>query len=339
MPLIGFFQKIEVITAGSALRLGNGNDMRVAFMGTPEFAVPTLNALVAAGHDVVAAYTQPPRPAGRGKKLMPSAVQLVAEDLGIQVRSPASLRKDEEQSAFAALGADCAVVAAYGLILPPAILDAPRLGCLNVHGSLLPRWRGAAPVQRAILAGDAETGVMVMQMDAGLDTGAVRASAATTIGAKTAGELTAELAAMGAALMTRVLADIRSYPAIAQKDDIVTYAAKIGKAETRLDFTQSAEAVERQIRAFNPAAWFEFEGERYRVLAANIAPLPVGAGANGGGAEAEGLSAAGTVLDSNLTIACAAGAIRPATIQRAGKPAMALNDFLRGNTIPAGTQL
>jgi methionyl-tRNA formyltransferase len=246
--------------------------MRIAFMGTPEFAVPTLKALVDAGHYVVAVYTQPPRPAGRGKKLMPSAVQAVAEGLGIEVRSPVSLRVTEEQATFAALDLDCAVVAAYGLILPQAILDAPRLGCLNVHGSLLPRWRGAAPVQRAILAGDEQTGVMVMQMEAGLDTGPVRATARTAIEGKTAGALTTELAELGAALMVEVLDDFDAYPAIAQPTDDVTYAAKIDKAETRLDFAKSAEQVERQVRAFNPTAWFEYEGERYRVLEAIVAP-------------------------------------------------------------------
>jgi methionyl-tRNA formyltransferase len=300
--------------------------MRIAFMGTPEFAVPTLNALVLAGHEIAAVYTQPPRPAGRGKKLQASAVQLCAEALGLEVRSPGSLRNPDAQTDFAALNLDVAVVAAYGLILPQAILDAPMHGCLNVHGSLLPRWRGAAPVQRAILAGDAVTGVMVMQMDFGLDTGDVRASAATDIAAKTAGNLTAELAAMGADLMTAVLANLDGFPAIAQSDVGVTYATKIDKAETRLDFNSSMEMLERQIRAFNPApcAWFEFEGQRYRVLAAERIS------ASGG---------IGLVIDDQLTIACASGAIRPTVIQRAGKPAMALEEFLRGNRIPTGTQL
>jgi methionyl-tRNA formyltransferase len=336
--------------------------MRIAFMGTPEFAVPTLKALVAAGHDVVAVYTQPPRPAGRGKKLTPSAVQLVAEDLGIEVRSPVSLRNEEEQAAFAALDLDYAVVAAYGLILPQAILDAPRLGCLNVHGSLLPRWRGAAPVQRAILAGDAETGVMVMQMEAGLDTGPVRATARTVVARKTAGELTGELAELGAALMVEVLEDIDAYPAIPQLADGITYATKIDKAETRLDFVQSAQQVERQIRAFNPApgAWFEYEGERYRVMAAEIVsefrhsreggnPSPDLSSIQNGSAlpdptvmdsrlrgnDGEG----GFTVNTYLTIACATGAIRPTLIQRAGKPVMQIEDFLRGKPIPAGTKL
>lgn len=300
--------------------------MRLAFMGTPEFAVPTLDALVAAGHDVAAVYTQPPRPANRGKKLTPSAVHQRAEELGLLVRSPLSLRQEDAQADFAALGLDVAIVAAYGLILPPAVLNAPVHGCLNVHGSLLPRWRGAAPVQRAILAGDATTGVMVMQMEAGLDTGPIRATTENEIGDKTTGQLTMELAELGAELMVRTLADLEAFPCVAQPENGVTYATKIDKAETKLDFSVSAEAVERQIRAFNPApgAWFEFEGERYRVLAADIVA------AHG---------AAGTVIDDQLTIACNSNAIRPTRIQRAGKPAMPTADLLRGKAIPAGSNL
>ena len=246
--------------------------MRLAFMGTPEFAVPTLDALVTAGHEVVAVYTQPPRPANRGKKLTPSAVQARAEELGLLVRTPVSLKTAEAQAEFAALNLDAAVVAAYGLILPQVILDAPKHGCLNVHGSLLPRWRGAAPVQRAILAGDAKTGVMVMQMEAGLDTGPVRATTEIEIDCKTTGQLTVQLAELGAELMVSVLADLDAHPAIAQPEQGVTYAAKIDKAETRTDFSASAEQVERQVRAFNPVpgAWFEFDGERYKVLGAEI---------------------------------------------------------------------
>ena len=300
--------------------------MRLAFMGTPEFAVPTLDALVAAGHDVAVVYTQPPRPANRGKKLTPSAVHQRAEELGLLVRSPLSLRQEDAQADFAALGLDVAIVAAYGLILPPAVLNAPIHGCLNVHGSLLPRWRGAAPVQRAILAGDATTGVMVMQMEAGLDTGPVRATTEIEIGDKTTGQLTQELAELGAELMVGTLADLEAFPCVAQPEDGVTYATKIDKAETKLDFSVSAEAVERQIRAFNPApgAWFEFEGERYRILSADIVA------AHG---------AAGTVIDDQLTIACNTNAIRPTRIQRAGKPAMPTADLLRGKAIPAGTSL
>ena len=306
--------------------------MRLAFMGTPEFAVPTLDALVAAGHEVVAVYTQPPRPAGRGKKLTPSAVQNRAEELGLEVRSPTSLRTPEAQAEFAALNLDAAVVAAYGLILPQAILDTPLHGCLNVHGSLLPRWRGAAPVQRAVLAGDATTGVMVMQMEAGLDTGPVRATTEIEIADKTTRQLTAELAELGAELMVAVLANIAAFPAVAQIEDGVTYAAKIDKAETRIDFAATAEEIERQVRAFNPApgAWFEYDGERYRVLEAVVAPLTFSGG--------EGL-APGQVLDNKLTIACGTGAIRLSLIQRAGKPAMPTPDLLRGKPISPGTLL
>lgn len=300
--------------------------MRIAFMGTPEFAVPTLDALVAAGHDVVAVYSQPPRPANRGKKLTPSAVQTRAEELGIEVRTPVLLKTVEEQAAFSALDLDVAVVAAYGLILPQAILDMPREGCMNVHGSLLPRWRGAAPVQRAILAGDDETGVMIMQMEAGLDTGPVRATATTQIGRKTTGELTEELAGLGGDLMLQILADLAAYPAIAQPEYGTTYAAKIDKAETRLDFTKAAELVERQVRAFAPVpgAWFEYDGQRYKILAAEIVA---------------GSDRPSTILDNRLTIACDNGAIGPTLIQRSGKPVMALADFLRGNQIPVGTIL
>lgn len=301
--------------------------MRLAFMGTPEFAVPSLDALVAAGHELVAVYTQPPRPANRGKKLTPSAVQTRAEELGLPVRSPLSLRTAEAQAEFAALDLDAAIVAAYGLILPQAVLDAPKFGCLNVHGSLLPRWRGAAPVQRAILAGDRTTGVMVMQMEAGLDTGPVRATTEIEIGGKTTGELTAELAELGAELMVIVLQDMAAHPAIAQSGEGITYAAKIDKAETRIDFLQPAEVVERQIRAFNPApgAWFEYEGERYRILEAQIIPAQP--------------QTAGEVLDDGLTIACGTDAIRPTVIQRAGKPAMPTADLLRGKPIAQGTML
>jgi methionyl-tRNA formyltransferase len=301
--------------------------MRIIFMGTPDFAVPTLDALVAAGHDVVAAYTQPPRPGGRrGRELVPSPVQRRAEAWGIEVRSPVSLKGAEEQAAFAALGADVAVVAAYGLILPRAVLDAPTHGCLNVHGSLLPRWRGAAPVQRAILAGDEETGVGIMQMEAGLDTGPVRLEGRTPVDGKTTGELTAELAAMGAALMVTVLGDLSAHPAVPQPDEGVTYAAKIDKAEARIDFALPAVDVERLVRAMNPApgAWFEHEGERVKIWAADVVDT---AGARG------------EVLDDTLTIACGTGAIRPISVQRAGREVTSAEEMLRGFPIPAGTRL
>ncbi len=295
-------------------------------MGTPDFAVPTLNALVDAGHAVVAAYSQPPRPAGRGKSLRPSPVHARAEEWGIAVRTPVRLKDPADQDAFAALNADVAVVAAYGLILPKAVLAAPRLGCLNVHGSLLPRWRGAAPIQRAILAGDAQTGVGIMQMEAGLDTGPVRLEGRTSIDRKTAGELTAELAEMGARLMATVLADIDAHPPVPQHEEGVTYAPKIEKAEARIDFAQPATQVERHIRAFNPVpgAFFELGGERVRIHAAD----PV-----------EGRGTPGEVIDDRLTIACGAGAIRPSSVQRAGRGVMTTDELLRGFAIPAGTLL
>ena len=305
--------------------------MRIAFMGTPPFAVPTLAALHAAGHEIVAVYTQPPRPAQRGKKLQQSAVHLWAEAHGLPVRTPKSLRTEEAQAEFAALDLDVAVVAAYGLILPQAILESPREGCLNVHGSILPRWRGAAPVQRAILAGDTETGVTIMQMDAGLDTGGMRLIGRTPVAGKTAGELTDELAAMGAALMVEVLADLSACLPVPQPDDGATYAAKIDKSEARLDFLVSAPQTERQIRAFNPApgAFFELEGERYKILAADVVhPADTVAGA-----------APGVTLDDALTIACNPGAIRATRVQRAGKPAMDAAELLRGRPITAGTRL
>lgn len=300
--------------------------MRIIFMGTPDFAVPTLDALVAAGHEVVATYTQPPRPAGRGKALRLSPVQARAETLGIPVRSPTSLRDAGTQGALAALRADVGVVAAYGLLLPQAVLDAPRLGCLNVHGSILPRWRGAAPVQRAILAGDAETGVAIMQMERGLDTGPVRLEGRVAVDGKDAGALSAELAALGAALMSRVLADPDAYPPRPQPADGVTYAAKIDKAEARIDFAEPADAVARRIRAFSPmpGAYFESRGERIRILAASVEP---------------GAGEPGEVLDARLLIACGHAAIRPMRVQRAGRGVMTPDELLRGFPIPPGTRL
>jgi methionyl-tRNA formyltransferase len=301
-------------------------------MGTPEFAVPALQALAAAGHEIAAVYCQPPRPAGRGKAPRPSPVQMQAEALGLEVRTPVTLRDQDEQAAFAALKLDAAVVAAYGLILPVAILGAPRLGCFNIHASLLPRWRGAAPIVRAILAGDEDSGVTIMQMEKGLDTGPMLATARTPIDRKTGGELTAELSEKGARLMVEVLADVSSYPAIPQPDDGVTYAAKIEKAEARLDFSQSAEWVERQIRAFNPmpGAFFEIEGERVRVLRADIVVPHL---------RPAGVGEAGVVADSQLTIACGQGGIRPTLVQRAGRAAMSAAELLRGFAIPPGTRL
>ncbi|MGJ3649841.1 methionyl-tRNA formyltransferase [Sphingomonas sp. GlSt437] len=333
--------------------------MRIVFMGTPDFAVPVLEALVAAGHEVVAVYCQPARPAGRGKVLQPSPVQRAAEALGIEVRTPVSFRKDAAAvDAFAALKPDVAVVAAYGLILPQAILDIPTHGCLNVHASLLPRWRGAAPIQRAILAGDAETGVCIMQMEAGLDTGPVRLAGKLMIDGKTAGQLTQELSDLGARLMVEVLGDIDAYPAIAQPEDGITYASKIDKAESRIDWSTDAMAIERQVRAFNPApgAWFDVNDERVKILAAEVvtdkALSPLGRGLGEGAIEVatlvasllpnplpEGERAYGLVLDDDLTIACGSGALRPTLLQRAGRGGMTAAELLRGFPIPAGTRL
>ncbi|MDG5487363.1 methionyl-tRNA formyltransferase [Sphingomonas sp. BGYR3] len=301
--------------------------MRIIFMGTPAFAVPVLDALIDAGHEVAAVYSQPPRAGGRrGNALTPSPVHARAEALGIPVRTPVSLKGEAEQADFAAIGAEVAVVAAYGLILPRAVLDTPRLGCLNVHASLLPRWRGAAPIQRAILAGDIETGVGIMQMAAGLDTGPVRLEGRTVVDGKTAGELTTELAAMGARLMVQVLSDPAAYPPVEQPLTEVTYAAKIDKAEARIDWTAGAIAVERQVRAFNPApgAWFMLGDERIKLLAATVV-------------ERDG--APGEVLDDALTIGCGTGAIRAITVQRAGRSVTSAADLLRGLSIPAGTRL
>ncbi len=305
--------------------------MRIAFMGTPPFAVPTLAALVAAGHDIAAVYTQPPRPAQRGKRVQRSAVHDWAAARGLDVRTPTTLRDAAAQAQFAALAADVAVVAAYGLILPPAVLAAPRHGALNVHGSLLPRWRGAAPVQRAILAGDRDTGVAIMQMAAGLDTGPVRLMHSVPVGAKTAGELTGELAALGAELMAAVLGDLAAHPAVAQDEAGAIYAPKITKDEAELDFLTSAVQVERQVRAFNPVpgAYFTHAGERFKLLGCAVAvPAAVPIGVR-----------PGTVIDAALTIACNPGAISVTHIQRAGRPAMAASEFLRGFPIAPGTRL
>jgi methionyl-tRNA formyltransferase len=300
--------------------------MRIAFMGTPEFAVPTLDAIIAAGHEVAAVYSQPPRPAGRGKALRPSPVHARAEAAGIEVRTPPTLRDEEQQRAFAGLNLDLAVVAAYGLILPVPVLEAPKHGCLNVHASLLPRWRGAAPIHRAILAGDERTGVTIMGMERGLDTGPMFAVRETVVDGKTAGDLTAELAEIGGAAMVEVLERLAELEPAPQPEDGVTYASKIEKHEARLDFGQAAVAVERQVRAFNPApgAFFELAGERIKVLAAEIVGLA---------------GPPGTVIDERLTIACGTGAIVPTLVQRAGRGAMTSSELLRGFPVPVGTKL
>ena len=299
--------------------------MRIIFMGTPDFAVPTLQALVDAAHDVVCVYTQPPRPGGRrGRELTPSPVQSRAEDLGIEVRHPTSLKSAEEQARFAELDADVAVVAAYGLILPQAVLDAPEHGCLNVHASILPKWRGAAPIHRAIMAGDPVTGVTIMQMEAGLDTGPMLAFARTPVEDKTTGELTEELAEIGAQLMVGTLIDLAALHPLEQDDDKATYAAKIDKSEARIDWSRPAEELVRQIHGLSPfpGAWFELDGDRVKVLRAE---------------KVDGEGSPGEVLDAQLTIACGEGAIRPLELQRAGKPKMDLETFLRGNKVAAGT--
>lgn len=300
--------------------------MRIIFMGTPDFAVPALQALHAAAHEIACVYTQPPRPAGRGKQLRPTPVQVAAETLGLAVRSPQSLKGTEAQAEFAALNADVAVVAAYGLILPQAVLDAPAHGCLNIHASLLPRWRGAAPIHRAVMAGDVETGVTIMQMEAGLDTGAMLHKVAVPIGRKTTGELTEELAALGAAAMVDVLADLDAFPPEAQDDGAAIYAPKIDKAESKIDWTKPAAAIERTVRGLAPfpGAWFELGEERVKLLMAEVA---------------DGAGAPGEVLDDDFTIACGNSAIRPLMLQRAGKPAMPRADFLRGRAVAAGAIL
>ena len=294
-------------------------------MGSPDFAVPTLDALVGAGHEIVAVYTQPPRPAGRGKAERATAVEVRARALGIEVRSPRSFKGAEEQAAFAALGADLAVVAAYGLILPQAVLDAPAHGCLNVHGSLLPRWRGAAPVQRAIMAGDAVTGVTIMVMEAGLDTGPMLLTRDIAIDAKNAEQVTGELARIGAAMMVEVIA-AGAFQGVPQPEAGVTYAAKISKDEARIDWARTAAEVARQVQGLAPfpGAWFAVGNERVKLLSAEVV-------------EASG--PAGAVIDDDLTIACGTGAIRPSLLQRAGKSPMARSDFVRGFAVAAGTVL
>lgn len=300
--------------------------MRIIFMGTPDFAVPALRALHEAGHAIACVYTQPPRPAGRGKKLMPSPVQLAAEALGVPVRSPKSLRGEAEQAEFAALNADVAVVAAYGLILPQAVLDAPVHGCLNIHASLLPRWRGAAPIHRAVIAGDVETGVTIMQMEAGLDTGPMLHKVTVPVGRKTTGELFVELGAVGARAMVEVLANLTAYPPEVQDDAAAIYAPKIDKAEAKIDWTQDAAMLERLVRGLAPfpGAWFELVEERVKLL---LAEVVVGSGSPG------------TVLNDDFTIACGQGAIRPLRLQRAGKPVLDRAEFLRGRAVAPGTVL
>lgn len=301
--------------------------MRVVFMGTPDFAAAALAALINAGHDIAAVYSQPPRPAGRGQDLRKSPVQLLAEKHGLTTLTPVSLKEQAAQDAFAAHAADVAVVAAYGLLLPAVLLGMPKYGCINIHASLLPRWRGAAPIQRAILAGDRETGVTIMQMEKGLDTGPMLTRASLQITAEmNAGMLHDALAAMGAKLIVETLQQL-PLPATPQPAEGVTYAAKISPAEARLDWSQSATLLERAVRAFAPVpgAWCQTpDGERLKVLGAEIVPGP---------------GKPGTVLDDQLTIACGSGALRLNLVQKAGKKPMAAGDFLRGVKLGKGDQL
>lgn len=301
--------------------------MRVIFMGSPDFSVPVLDALVAAGHDIACVYCQPPRPAGRGKKDRPTAVHARAEVLDLPVRHPVSLKDEAAQAEFAALEADVAVVVAYGLILPQVVLDAPRYGCLNIHASLLPRWRGAAPIHRAIMAGDTQTGVCIMQMEAGLDTGPVLLRESTDIAqTETTGSLHDRLSAMGARLIVKALDAQNSLVAEPQSDEGVTYAGKIDKSEARIDWTRPATQVSQQIRGLSPfpGAWTLLAGERIKLLAAEPA--------TGGGTPGE-------IIADDFTVACATGAIRVTKAQRSGKSAQQTADFLRGTPLPIGPRL
>ncbi len=301
--------------------------MRVIFMGTPDFSVPVLQALVDAGHDIAAVYCQPPRPAGRGKKDRPTPVHARALELGLEVRHPVSLKSPEEQAAFADLNADVAVVVAYGLILPQPVLDAPKHGCLNIHASLLPRWRGAAPIHRAIMAGDAETGICIMQMEAGLDTGPVLLRQVTPIGAEeTTAGLHDRLSGMGAKLIVEALEQLDSLTPEVQPEDGVTYAHKIDKAEAAIDWTATAEEVDRKIRGLSPfpGAFIEHDGQRIKLLASRLA---------------DGAGEPGAVLDDQLRVACGTGAVQLLRLQRAGKAAQDADIFLRGMPLAKGTRL
>jgi methionyl-tRNA formyltransferase len=298
---------------------------RLAFLGTPDFAVPTLAELMAQGHDIAAVYSQPPRPKGRGLTLEKGAVHKFAETAGLDVRTPLSLKSAEEQAAFAALDLDAAVVVAYGLLLPKAILDAPKMGCFNLHGSLLPRWRGAAPIQRAVMAGDAETGVMVMRMDEGLDTGPVLMAERVMIGRQTSGELAERLARLGADLMVRALGALERGAITAQPQSIegVTYAKKISKDEARIDWSKSAAEIDSLVRGLAPwpGAFTEVNGERLKILFAE----PVAR-----------RGPVGEVIGDDLTITCGEGALRLLKVQRAGGKAMATADLLKGFALPKG---
>lgn len=303
--------------------------LRIAFMGSPEFSVPTLEAILAAGHEIACVYSQPPRPAGRGKQLTRTAVHEAADRHGLEVRTPVNFKAAEDREAFAALKLDTAVVVAYGLLLPKAVLDAPRLGCFNIHGSILPRWRGAAPIHRAVMAGDAVTGVQVMKMDVGLDTGPVMLTAATPISDDdTTGTVHDRLSHLGATLMVEGLAKLEAGPValVEQANEGVTIAAKVSPAEARIDWTKSGAEVSAHIRGLSPfpGAWFELDGQRIKVLHAR--------------SEA-GSGEPGSVLDEELLVACGSGAVRLTRLQRAGKGQMTAEEFQRGSRIGRGRQL
>lgn len=301
--------------------------MRIVFMGTPDFSVPVLEALVDVGHEIVGVYSQPPRPAGRGKRDRPSPVHARAEALGLDVRTPVSLRPAAVQADFAALGAEVAVVVAYGLILPQAVLDTPKLGCLNIHASLLPRWRGAAPIHRAIMAGDAKTGVCIMQMEAGLDTGPVLLRREIDIAPEeTTAILHDRLSALGATAIVEALEGLETLVAQPQHDEGVTYADKIDKAEARIDWTAPAVEIDRLIRGLSPfpGAWFEHGSARIKVLGSRLA---------------EGSGGPGQLLDDRLTIACGEGAVQLTRLQRAGKGAQDAAEFQRGAGLAVGSVL
>lgn len=300
--------------------------LRIAFMGSPDFAVPTLEAILAAGHEVVCVYSQPPRPAGRGRQVTKTSVHQAAEQRGLRVRTPENFRSGPDREAFAALRLDVAVVVAYGLLLPRAILDAPRLGCFNIHGSILPRWRGAAPIHRAVMAGDTVTGVQVMKMDAGLDTGPVMLTATTPISEEdTTGDVHDRLSKLGASLMVDALVKLEAGEVVLhpQAAEGVTIAPKVSPAEARIDWMQPARTVAARIRGLSPfpGAWFEWEGQRIKALHARA---ETGAGEPG------------LVIDDNLLIACGEGAVRLLRLQRAGKGQMTAEEFQRGAGISRG---
>ncbi len=301
--------------------------LRIAFMGTPEFAVPILEALVSVGHEIICVYTQPPRTGGRGQKEKKTPIHIRAEKFGINVRAPKDFRFKQQQRAFSDLNLDCAVVVAYGLILPGVILTAPKLGCLNIHASLLPRWRGAAPIQRAILTGDEESGVTIMQMDEGLDTGAMLMVGRVAITRETTGEsLHNTLSEIGSSLIIKVLNALmegKIWPTD-QPEDGVTYAKKLERSEGHIDWRKPAEDIERLIRAFTPwpGSWFEVKGERIKILSAQVKNI-------------DGVP--GTVMDDKLTISCGVDGLQLNTVQRAGKSPMTVAEFLRGFKLPIGT--